>query len=131
MESTREIAKRTYDEQTKNGMIPHPISWHLWKKAFDIAEIEFNKREAGKKEIETTQTHLPLGGVSGCLNMEYWNKDEQSINLKHGSSRILSIEKYKNGFKFSEECDKYFWHIYKKEEALKLVNELYCWINSR
>lgn len=65
MESTREIALRTYNEQAKLGLPHNAMNWHLWKKAFDIAEIEFNKREAGKNNIESSEPHLPLGDVSG------------------------------------------------------------------
>jgi hypothetical protein len=85
MESTREIAKRTYDEQVKNGMIPHTLSWHLWKRAFDIAEIEFNKREVGKNIIERSEPHLPLGDVSGAFpNVEEINKEGWKYYLENG-----------------------------------------------
>jgi hypothetical protein len=43
METTREIALRTYKEATNNGMPDSPMNWHIWKRAFDVAESELKK----------------------------------------------------------------------------------------
>jgi len=43
METTREIALRTYNKQVELGMPNNAMNWHLWKKAFDIADIELSK----------------------------------------------------------------------------------------
>ena len=43
METTREIALRTYTDATKYGMQDTPMNWHIWKRAFDIAESELKK----------------------------------------------------------------------------------------
>jgi hypothetical protein len=43
METTREIALRTYKEDTNNGMQDSPMNWHIWKRAFDVAESELKK----------------------------------------------------------------------------------------
>jgi hypothetical protein len=43
METTREIALRTYKESTNNGMQDSPMNWHIWKRAFDVAESELKK----------------------------------------------------------------------------------------
>ena len=68
--------------------------------------------------------------------MEHWIEGksengygEKGILLKEGDERILSVVKNKNGIQFMEECDGYFSHIYTKEEALKLIDELREWIN--
>lgn len=46
-ESVRQIALRTYKEFMSKH-IDSPLIWQTWKKAFDIAEIEFNKRNNEK-----------------------------------------------------------------------------------
>lgn len=51
METTREIALRTYKEATAHGMMDTPMNWHIWKRAFDTAERELK--------------NLQLGAVSG------------------------------------------------------------------
>lgn len=43
METTREIALRTYTVATKYGLQDTPMNWHIWKRAFDIAESELKK----------------------------------------------------------------------------------------
>jgi len=43
METIRQIALRTYNDATNNGMQDTPMNWHIWKRAFDIAEIELKK----------------------------------------------------------------------------------------
>lgn len=53
METTREIALRTYKDATAHGMINTPMNWHIWKRAFDTAERELK--------------NLQLGAVSGSL----------------------------------------------------------------
>lgn len=53
METTIEIALRTYKDATKYGMIDTPMNWHIWKRAFDTAERELK--------------NLQLGAVSGSL----------------------------------------------------------------
>ena len=67
--------------------------------------------------------------------MEHWIKGksenwygEMGILLKEGDERILSVVKKEKGIQFMEECDGHFCHIYTKDEALKLVDELRDWI---
>ena len=43
MESTRQIALRTYKKATDNGLEDTFINWHIWKRAFDEAENELTK----------------------------------------------------------------------------------------
>lgn len=46
METTREIAVRTYNELIKsNKMFETPITWVIWKRAFDVAEKELKKQK--------------------------------------------------------------------------------------
>jgi hypothetical protein len=46
MQTTREIAVRTYNELIKtNNMFNTPIIWVAWKRAFDSAEREFKKQK--------------------------------------------------------------------------------------
>lgn len=65
METTREIALRTYKDATEHGMMDTPMNWHIWKRAFDTAERELK--------------NLQLGAVSGSLpsndeiKKEGWN----------------------------------------------------------
>ena len=52
METTREIASRTFNEFIKGKFDSEGgndvMYWSLWKKAFDMAEIEFKEREKSK-----------------------------------------------------------------------------------
>lgn len=43
METVREIALRTYKQAVANGMLDTPMNWHIWKKAFDVANTELKK----------------------------------------------------------------------------------------
>lgn len=43
METIRDIALRTYKNETEHGMIDNPMNWHIWKRAFDTAEAELKK----------------------------------------------------------------------------------------
>lgn len=56
------------------------------------------------------------------------DEGEKGILIKEGYSRILSVVKKQKGIQFMEECDNNYSHIYTKEEALKLVDELRDWI---
>jgi hypothetical protein len=49
METTREIALRTYKDATEHGIIDTPMNWHIWKRAFDIAESELKKLRVEEK----------------------------------------------------------------------------------
>jgi len=54
-ESVRQIALRTYKE-FMSAHIDNPLIWQTWKKAFDIAEIEFNKRNDEKNNTRRQKT---------------------------------------------------------------------------
>jgi len=50
METTREIAFRTYNDLVENNkMFDTPIIWVAWKKAFDLARKEFKKQNKNIK----------------------------------------------------------------------------------
>lgn len=47
METTREIALRTYKDATEHGMMDTPMNWHIWKRAFNTAERELKNLQLG------------------------------------------------------------------------------------
>lgn len=57
--------------------------------------------------------------------------EEPGILLKGGANSILSVAKTEEGIRFMEECDAYFSETYSKEDALKLVDELREWIDTK
>ena len=71
METTREIALRTYKDATAHGMMDTPMNWHIWKRAFDTAERELK--------------NLQLGVVSGSLpcHHNYIQKDTYWKSCTH------------------------------------------------
>lgn len=67
--------------------------------------------------------------------MQYWiernssNEDmDERIKLKANGGRILSVSKNRNFIEFAEECDSHFRHIFTKDEALALIDELRKWV---
>lgn len=56
METIREIALRTYKDATAHGMMDTSMNWHIWKRAFDIAESELKKLRVGDVSICTCGT---------------------------------------------------------------------------
>ena len=54
METTREIALRTYKDATTHGMMDTPMNWHIWKMAFDTSE-----RELKNLRVADIMTSLP------------------------------------------------------------------------
>jgi hypothetical protein len=60
METTREIALRTYKEAIAHGMMDTQMNWHIWKRAFYTAESELK--------------NLQLGAVSRSANTDEYTK---------------------------------------------------------
>ena len=78
METTREIALRTYKDATEHGMMDTPMNWHIWKRAFDTAERELK--------------NLQLGAVSG--RSEQWHCD-CGVMLKETTIQVFCPKCYK------------------------------------
>jgi hypothetical protein len=60
-ENTREISLRTYNKAISHGMLDSPMNWHIWKRAFDVSEIEFkkiNNKDKRIKELEEAAMEL-------------------------------------------------------------------------
>jgi hypothetical protein len=85
METTREIALRTYTDSIKYRMQDTPMNWHIWKRAFDIAEPELKK--------------LRVADVSGQSELlvsflKWYVKDEAQRENKELITSI--VERYSN-----------------------------------
>ena len=70
------------------------------------------------------------------MELTKWTEEKsydgsEYINLGDVIDNILHVTKTYNGFEFTEACDNYFSIAYSKEDALKVVDELREWINSR
>lgn len=76
METTREIALRTYKDATEHGMMDTPMNWHIWKRAFDTAERELKNMQlgavSGRSEqlacIHNVESLRLIGGNIICLD---------------------------------------------------------------
>jgi hypothetical protein len=78
METTREIALRTYKEATNNGMQDSPMNWHIWKRAFDVAESELKKLRVADVVGRSEQLTCPRCKSTNVLNPDKDN-DAQCI----------------------------------------------------
>lgn len=78
METTREIALRTYTDATKYGMQDTPMNWHIWKRAFDIAESELKKLRVTDVSVSVCDcTHTQACNICGSekgLDGDFWDK---------------------------------------------------------
>lgn len=66
--------------------------------------------------------------------MKHWKKFDTVLNLigkdKKRPHRIVSVEKFEEGFIVMEECDVYFGSHYTKKEMNELIKELSEFVNS-
>lgn len=69
METTREIALRTYKDAIAHGMMDTPMNWHIWKRAFDTAERELKNLQLGTVSGRSEQSP----NSCECDNVETFN----------------------------------------------------------